>query len=569
MTDVREDAATAGAPSRRASTLVAAGILVSRVAGFARQRAMSHFFAVGYLKDAFDAAFKIPNLMQNLLGEGVLSASFIPVYSRLLAEGREEEAGRVAGAIAGLLAVAAAVLSVLGVVFADPILSVTAPGLAPETHALAVTTMRIVTPGIGLLVLSAWCLGVLNSHRRFFLSYVAPVMWSIAQITVLVGAGAILLPSLGQPGAAEQATLERLVVALAWGSLLGALLQFVVQLPSVVRLLRGFRLSLDTEREGVRSVLRAFGPVVAGRGVVQLLTFVDLALASLLVSGAIAALGYAQTLFVLPVSLFGMSVAAAELPELSSTDAHDRDAIANRLRHGLARIAFLVVPSALVFFVLGDLVVGALYRSGAFNRDDEVVVWLVLAGFSLGLLANTSSRLLQSALYGSGDAATPAKIAAFRVAIAAAVGAVLMLQFDRIVYSVGAFSIVGDLPAFSPLPEGLREPDSALHLGAVGLSAAAGASAWIEFQLLRRTLGRRLDRPLRAGGGQLARILASAAVAGVVALGARLLVSGWHPIPAAAVALPMTGVTYVAVAYALRVGEARELTDTVLARLRR
>ncbi|MBW3621116.1 MAG: murein biosynthesis integral membrane protein MurJ [Actinobacteria bacterium] len=570
MTDVREDAdALSGAPSRRSSTLVTAGILVSRVAGFVRQRAMSHFFAASYLKDAFDAAFKIPNLMQNLLGEGVLSASFIPVYSRLLAEGREEEAGRVAGAIAGLLALAAAVVTVVGVVFADPILTVIAPGLPTETHVLAVTTMRIVTPGVGLLVLSAWCLGVLNSHRRFFLSYVAPVLWSIAQIAVLVTAGALLLPSMGRPDLAASETLERLVVALAWGSLLGALLQFLVQLPSVLKLLRGFRLSVETSRPGTRQVLRAFGPVVAGRGVVQLLTFVDLMLASLLVSGAIAMLGYAQTLFVLPVSLFGMSVAAAELPELSSADLDDKHAIADRLGHGLARIAFLVVPSALVFFLLGDLVVGALYRSGAFDRQDEVVVWLVLAGFSIGLLANTSSRLLQSAMYGAGDAKTPAKIAAVRVVVAASVGAVLMLQLDRIAYDGAAFLLVGDLPAFEPIRPALRDDPALLHLGAVGLSSAAGASAWIEYQLLRRTLSRRLDRDIRAGGGDLPRILLAAVAAGIVAIGARYIVSGWHPIPGAAVALPLTGAAYLAAATALGVGEARALVGLVRRRLGR
>ena len=142
--------------------------------GWSARRRSNHFFGVSAIADAFTAAFKIPNLMQNLLGEGVLSASFIPVYARLLEEGKDEEAGRVAGAVAGLLAAAAGTFTVLAVLLAAPLTTLIAPGFTGPKYELTVSLMRIITPGVAVLVLSAWCLGVLNSHRRFFLSYVAP-----------------------------------------------------------------------------------------------------------------------------------------------------------------------------------------------------------------------------------------------------------------------------------------------------------------------------------------------------------------------------------------------------------
>ncbi|HEX2028943.1 MAG TPA: lipid II flippase MurJ, partial [Nitriliruptorales bacterium] len=265
-------------------------------------------------------------------------------------------------------------------------------------------------------------------------------------------------------------------------------------------------------------------------------------------------------LFVLPISLFGMSVAAAELPELSSADPTERDRVADRLQDGLARIAFYVVPSALVFFTLGDLIVATLFQTGAFDRADTVLVWLILAGFSVGLLSNTSSRLLQSAFYAGGDARTPAMYAVVRVAVAAAVGAVLMLQLDRVALTSAGFELRGALPAFTPLPQSVRTTPDALHLGAVGLAVAAGASSWIEFALLRRRLSRVIGRRVGAGGGHLGSIVGAAALAGLVAVGTRWLVAGSGTLLAGPLALVVTGLAYVAAAYLLRVPEIRDLT---------
>src|SRR4051812_49726387 len=141
----------------------------------------------GIAADAFMAAFKIPNLLQNLFGEGALSASFIPVYTNLVARGEREEANRVAGAVAAILALVTAGLVLLGVLLAPYLIPVIAPGFSGAKRELTITLTRVLFPGAGLFVLSAWCLGVLNSHRRFFFSYASPGLWDAAGIAARFG----------------------------------------------------------------------------------------------------------------------------------------------------------------------------------------------------------------------------------------------------------------------------------------------------------------------------------------------------------------------------------------------
>ena len=557
--------------SRRSSTLVASGILLSRMSGFVRQRAIGHFFGLSGLADAFTAAFRIPNLMQNLLGEGVLSASFIPVYARLLEEGRDEEAGRVAGAIAGLLAIAAGIITLLAVVFADPLTGLLAPGYTGARRALTVDLVRIITPGIGFLVLSAWCLGILNSHRRFFLSYVAPVVWNLIQIVVLVAGGFLLLDSPGTPSLADRSVLEQLARALGWGTLVGGVAQLLIQLPAVLRLEPHLRASLDVRRDSVKRVLRAFVPVVGGRGVVQLSAYLDLLLASLLAAGAVTALAFAQQLYLLPVSLFGMSVAAAELPEMSRTGDRDVTVLDRRLDDGLARIGFYVTAATVVFLVVGDFLVGALFRSGSFGRSDEILVWLILIGFSIGLLATTSSRLLQSLLYATEDPRTPAKTAALRVAVSAAIGVLIMFQLDRFGLPDGQIRQLGDLPAFGPLPPELRDVGDAgertLRLGAMGLTIGAGVGAWVEYLLLRSALVRNLGVQVRLGGSQRGRMIVPAVAAAATGLLGRVLLDQLPRWIGGSLTVVLVGLVYVLVATRTGVDEAHTLARQVRRRL--
>ena len=171
--------------------------------------------------------FRIPNFLQNVFGEGALSASFIPVYAKLLAGGDKKEATRVANAVLTLLVFVTSVIVLVGVLTTPYFVNLFAYSFNPATRALTIRLVQILFPGAGLLVLSAWCLGVLNSHRRFFLSYIAPVAWNLAIITTLIVFG----------GGEDQA---RLVVMVALGSVVGSVLQIAVQLPTVLKLLKIF-----------------------------------------------------------------------------------------------------------------------------------------------------------------------------------------------------------------------------------------------------------------------------------------------------------------------------------------
>jgi putative peptidoglycan lipid II flippase len=523
-----EDGRSGPPPRGSRAAVVAAGILASRLAGLVRVRAAAYFFGLGPHADVLEAALRGPNLLQNLLGEGTVSAAFIPVYSRLLEAGREREAGRFAGAIFGLLLALAAALSLAGMLLARPVVALLTPGFAGDAariaageltvdrFELAVTAVRIIFPMTGVLTLSAWALGVLNSHRRFFLPYVAPVAWNAA---ILAGLAAGAWAAFGEPVPAEPSALPagalgRVLIAACWGALAGGVAQFAVQLPLVVRLLRGFRPSLSTRVAGVREALAAFGPVVAGRGVYQLSGYLDLLLASLLATGALGALRYAQVLYLLPIGLFGLSVAAAELPELARLKGDELAPFFRRLRGSLAQMMFLTLPTAFGYLAFGSVLVAALYRTGSFGEADNRLVYLLLCGYTLGLPATTASRLLQNSFYALSETRVPARIAVLRVAVSVAVAVPLMFWFDR--FPVAAGEAAG--PAGNPL-----------FLGALGLAAGSAVGAWVELTALRRALAVRLPGftpPWRALARSAA--LAAAALAPAAAL-AWALPAGWHP----------------------------------------
>ncbi len=322
-----------GGGMTRHSALVASGIFLSRIAGLLRESVLAHYLGTSDAADVFRAAFRIPNLLQNLFGEGALSASFIPAYVKLLDPKSRDEADRLASAVFCLLALAVSCLVLIGVPATPYLIDVIAPGFSGAKRDLTISLVRILFPGAGLLVMSAWCLGILNSHRRFFISYTAPVAWNLAMIATLIGFGRYLAPF-------------PLAKALAWGSVVGSALQIGVQLPQVVRLVGTFRVSLGLALESVRTVIRNFVPALVSRGVVQISAYVDTFIASFLPTGSLAGLGYAQLLYTLPVSLFGMSVSAAELPALSSAPGVGAEANAylrRRLDAGLRQIAFFII----------------------------------------------------------------------------------------------------------------------------------------------------------------------------------------------------------------------------------
>ncbi len=474
--------------------LVAAGILLSRIFGLVRQRASAHFLGSGEVADALAAAFRIPNLLQNLFGEGSLSASFIPVYAKLLAEGKQEEAGRVAGAVLGFLALMVSLVVTVGIVFAPALVAILAPGFTGELRALTVLLVRVIFPGLGLLVLSAWCLGVLNAHRRFFLSYASPVLWNAAIIVALLWKG----PS---------QEMAQLAITVAWASVVGSFLQLVIQLPTVWRVDQSLTLTAGDAAPHVKTVVRNFGPAMATRGVVQISAYVDTVIASLLGAGALATLSYAQAISMLPVSVFGMSIAAAELPSMSGAtgdDAAVHGALRGRLESGLQRIAYFVIPSVVAFVALGGVLASALYEGGAFTRDDAKWVWGALMGSAVGLLAGTMGRLYASASFALRDTVTPFRFALLRVVVGAALGSLCAIWLPR-----------------------LLQVDS--RWGIAALTAASGLAGWLEFLLLRRHVQGRIG-VVTLPEGLAVRLWGCAAIAAAVAVLLVRVVQGLHPV---------------------------------------
>jgi putative peptidoglycan lipid II flippase len=290
----------------------------------------------------------------------------------------------------------------------------------------------------------------------------------------------------------------------------------------------------------VRTVVTNFIPVFFGRGVVQVSAYVDQWLASFLIGGAVAVLGYAQTVALLPVSLFGMAIAASELPAMSAATGSGGQVaseIRQRLDGGLARIAFYIIPSAAAFLLLGDVIAGALYQSGQFTREGTVWVWGVLCGSAVGLLAGTMGRLYSSAWYAQRDTVTPLKFAMIRVALTLGLGYIAALQLPH---------WLGISPKW----------------GVAGLTASAGISGWVEFWLLRRAMNARIGVtgvPLKRVG--MLWLAAAAAVA--PALGVKALIGLAHPVRLAVLVLPVFGAAYLLFTSVAAVPEAAELRGRV------
>ncbi len=526
---VAEGAKPTGA---RGSNLVAAGIFLSRIAGLIRNVVIGVALggSTGVL-DAFNFAMRVPNILQNLLGEGSLSASFIPVYAKLVEDDRKREADDLAGVVVTLLAVVTAVIVLAAVLLARPLVwLLTDWEIDPVKYELTIRLTRITTIGIGFLVISAWCLGILNSHRSFFLSYVAPVIWNVTQIAVLV---AVMALSWSE---------NDIAVAVAWAVVIGGFLQLAVQLPKVRRLAPTVRLNLARTSSSA-DVLRRFVPAVGARGVVQISSYADVFLAGLLVSGALGWYSLTLPLYLLPIALFGFSVAAAELAEMSR-QSDSAQAISERLRPALLRV---VIPAGFVtaaFLAASRPIIDAIYGwpsrlldRGLQNPDTITVVALILTAFAIGLPATMTARVTQNTLYSMGDVKGPARIAVIRLLVSVIAGLILILQLDWLTFSdtaaagqtaaavteaskIVAFDSVPHWPPWERVPAERRvAPDEIPHLGAVGLALAASLAAWVEWFLLRRRLSRKLAGPIASGWGRQVVVAAAASALTMAVLG--------------------------------------------------
>lgn len=472
-----------------AARRVASGIIASRALGVVRELVFANYFGAGRLADAWAAATRIPGALQSLLGEGTLSASFVPVYVRLLEQGREQEAARLARSVFGLLAAAAGSLALAGYAAAPWLAAAVAPGFDDDTSRILAALLQLFFPMAAFLILSAWTLGVLNSHGRFFTAYVAPALWNASII-----AAAVALAAWGLFGL-------DLMMGAAWGAVAGGLLQFAFQLPFAapfaLRHLRASRRARGRLPE-TREVVSNFFPAVAARGGANISGLVETNLASLLVPGAAGLLRYATTLYLVPIAIFAHSVTAAALPALSRDRVAGLEAVRARTEQAVKTSLFGLVGAMAGFLVFRQEIM-AFYERGEFGAEAASAAGWVLAAYAVGLPAAGVSRVLAASFHSLGDTRTPARIALLAVGISAALGVGLMFPLDNVL--VGSYG-----------------------LGAAGLALGSALARWVEFGLIRARLARRLEG-LSLWGGDVARVLASAAAGAAAGLSAKAVLA--------------------------------------------
>jgi putative peptidoglycan lipid II flippase len=501
---------------------VAAGILTSRIAGLARESLMARALGTTIYADAVSAAFKIPNLLQNLLGEGTLSAAFIPEYARL-ADGKDPAAaGALARRVLWILSGVVTLLVAGGMLLTPIIVSLTLPGLEAERRALTIMAGRIAFLMTGVLVFSAWSLAILNAHRKFFTAYVAPVMWNLAMIAFLAA----------NYGARPNA---RFVNLLMWTAVVGAVLQLAVQLPTLFKVEKKLRAHWDGARAAAQGVVRAAIPTVFGRGAVQISGYIDYFLVSFLAAGTMAIMRYAQMLYMLPISLLGFSVAAAELPELSRMRELGPAEMIKRTRAALRVTWFWSIPVVVGFLAFGDGIVGVLLQGGTFGANDTRIVYAALAAYTLGLLPANGGRVLVTSLYAVGDTRTPARISIIRIVVSAVIGAALMFLLLRRYGGVVAV---------------------------LGICLGSAIGSWIEFVLLRKAVNIKLEGPL-IHGISLTRIAVLCVAVGVILRAAVFFVPDGYRQTASFVAPFVYGALVLGIGLMIKLPEFNRLLNVV------
>ncbi len=386
--------------AKRSTASAMSGILISRFFGFLREIVVASVFGLSPQIDAFFAAYRIPNFFRTLLGEGSLSAAFVPVLSRTIVSEGKEASAHLTRAFFSVVLIISGAITLAGIAFSSTIISIVAPGFSPETHDLAARVMRIIFPFFMFLVLGAWAMGILHTRGRFFIPSVAPVCLSGSQIVFLLMVSSYF--------ACDP------LYALAWGVLIGGVLQFLVQVPVLLREGYSIRPVWDPGLAEIRRIGTLFVPVVIALGVNQLNSLVDTFLSSFLAHGSLASLSYATRLYTFPLSLFGVSIAMVALPSLSKGNLSENQpevGHADRVRAWWLRTLFFLIPSTAFLAVFSSQVVSLIFERGAFGEREVWRVSGVLLFYAVGLPAFGSVKILVSGFHSLQDTRTPMKLA--------------------------------------------------------------------------------------------------------------------------------------------------------------
>jgi putative peptidoglycan lipid II flippase len=393
----------------RSAGLISVATMASRVLGVAREMVLSAFFGAsgGVEMDAFNVAFRVPNLVRDLFAEGAMTAAFVPTFTRTLTTRGPEAAWRLGNLVINALLVVTGALVVIGVIFAYPITHAIAPGFAEIPGKLELTTQltRIMLPFLTTVAAAVAMMGMLNSLRRFFIPALAPAMFNVATI-VCAFALVPLMPYVGQPA----------IAAIAIGTLLGGIGQIVLQWPSLRR--EGFRYRpvVDFTDPDLREVLRLIGPGTLGLAAVQINVFVNTYLATSQEQGAVSWLTYAFRLMYLPIGLFGVSIATAALPEIARrASQNDMPGMRQTVSTALRLMLMLNVPATIGLMALAHPIVALLLERGRFTAHDTTSTAAALVFYAPGLLGYSAVKIASPSFYSLRDSRTPVAVSVVAV----------------------------------------------------------------------------------------------------------------------------------------------------------
>lgn len=401
----------------RKAGVVSLAVSLSRVTGLVRETVFAGMFGAGMAYDAFVAAYRIPNLLRDLLAEGALSAAFVTTYSQRLAESGKSEAQALSNRLATLLVPVIAVICLIGVVWAPPIVSSIFPGYSEieGKHELTVLLTRLMMPFLLFIALAAKAMGVLNSHGKFGIPALSSTFFNLTSVGAGLALGFVAGPALGfEP-----------IAGMAVGTLLGGVVQYACQIPSLRAIGLRFRADLRVLDSGVRQVLRLMGPAAIGASAVQVNVAINSVFASRVtdtagqaIDGPVSWLGYSFRFMQLPLGLFGVAVASATLPVISREAGAGRiDEFRDTLSRSLGLVFLLTIPSAVGLFVLSRPVVGVVYERGRFTAFDTEQTALALAFYCLGLVGYASTKVLAPAFYALDSVRIPMFVSLFSIAL--------------------------------------------------------------------------------------------------------------------------------------------------------
>jgi integral membrane protein MviN len=533
----------------RSAGIVSIAVMFSRVLGLVREMIFAYFFGAGFIYDAYQVAFRIPNVLRDLFAEGALSAAFVKVFTDYQINKGEEAAWRLASLVLNALAVVLSVVCIVGILFSAQFIDLIADGFSPEKAALATTLTQIMFPFILLVAMAAVAMGVLNTRGVFGIPASASTVFNI--ISIVFGLGLAYWLSGGgwersiDKNAIPSSSAQWAIIGMAIGTTIGGAAQFLMQVPSLFKVGFRFSLNLSFADDGVKRVMALMTPAILGTSAVQINVLVNTFFVSG-IEGGVSWLSYAFRLMQFPIGLFGVAIGTASIPVLSRMASEGKIGdFRNTLSSSINLVFLMTLPSACGLIVLGEPIIRLIYQHGKFDAASTSMTALALAGYSIGLTGYAAIKVLSPAFYALEDAKTP-----------------MMIALGSIIVNAGASYLFRNwLSGYGVTPE------TPHGYGHVGVALATSTVALVNFFALALFMKKRIGRLNgREVLSSFLRIAAASAIMSVFCYAAyyllsRSLGSGRFVFEAIGALVPIAvgGITFMIAAKLLGVTELQKL----------